>query len=614
MKQTGHVLGSHASDANQKNVTRGEECRRKCDGDSKICYFRFFIERYATVGGACRNCTSGVMEDCLLPHCVTADGYERPFISVNRQMPGPSIQVCQGDRVIVDVVNQMPDETTSIHWHGINQNGSQYCDGVPYVTQCPILPGTTFRYDFRARRAGTYYYHSHTAVQKLDGLVGALIVRDIELEDPLCSLYDEDLPQHVIVIQDWTKTPAEHLIPGLSSVKSSQRPDVYLINGRALHYSRNSSLRLPLSEFKVEKGKRYRFRLIGATCLTCAVGVRFQGHRVLAISADGGLRFKPVPADTIVLNSGDRFDVVLEANQTEGSYLLHLQSLGNSCNSQPHIGLLVYDSVVPQAEDIVIPDSLNYKQLGVIFNAVMSTCDGNNDELCMDQLEGIEDAIQHKSSGLPYQLIRIAYGFYRYDDDDLFRSGTYQRYDEPIGGLRFKALINNISFVSPPSPLISQLDDIPEDLLCPEKCETIEKKPRSCTNVYSIPFGALVDLIILDTGDRSGFNHPFHLHGYNFYILEMGVFSEDTSVELISCSKKLKEDDLNLKLRPMRDTISVPAGGYVLVRFIADNPGFWILHCHFAFHLEAGMAAVLKIGDKCHLPPTPSNFPRCGNF
>lgn len=55
----------------------------------------------------------------------------------------------------------MPDETTSIHWHGINQYGSQYYDGVPYVTQCPILPGTSFRYDFKATEAGTYFYHSH---------------------------------------------------------------------------------------------------------------------------------------------------------------------------------------------------------------------------------------------------------------------------------------------------------------------------------------------------------------------------------------------------------------------------------------------------------------------
>lgn len=131
------------------------------------------------------------------------------------------------------------------------------------------------------------------------------------------------------------------------------------------YYSKNSSVRLPLSEFRIEKGKRYRFRLIGSTCLTCAVSIKFQGHRLLAISADGELRFKPVPVDTIVLNAGERFDAILEANQTECLYLIHLQSLGRNCNPQPHIALLVYKSVVYRYEDIELPKPLSYEELGV---------------------------------------------------------------------------------------------------------------------------------------------------------------------------------------------------------------------------------------------------------
>ncbi|CAH1400296.1 unnamed protein product [Nezara viridula] len=512
----------------------------------------------------------------------------------------------------------MPDGTTSMHWHGINQYGSQYSDGVPYVTQCPISPGTTFRYVFKVDIAGTNFYHSHTAVQKVDGLVGPLIVKEIEQEEPLLPLYDEDLPEHVIMIQDWTKIPGEHFIPGVRN--GSRSPSAYLINGRSMYYLRNSSLKLPLSEFIIEKGKRYRFRLIGSTCLTCAVVVKFQGHRVLAISADGGLRFKPIPVDTIVLNSGERFDVILEANQTEDLYLLHLQSLGKFCSPEPYVALLSYKSVVEhKSKDIGLPKPLSYEELGVIFNAVMSTCDGkNSNEVCISHLEGVEDAIEHKLSKKSYHQLHIALGEYQYDDDDLFRSGTYQPYDEPADGVRVKVLVNNISFMSPPSPLISQFYDIPKNCLCQEECyQPTKEKPCSCVNLYSIPLGAVVDLIIYDTDDRKFFSHPMHLHGYNFYLLEMGVLkenNEDKRMELASISKKLKEDNLNLKLRPMRDSISIPAGGYALVRFIANNPGFWLIHCHYAFHLDSGMAAVLKIGEKHHLPEIPNKFPKCGNF
>lgn len=74
------------------------------------------------------------------------------------------MQVCQGDEIIVDVVNAMMSDSTTIHWHGFHQHGTPYMDGVPYVTQCPIHPGSTFRYHFRATNAGTHFWHSHTGM------------------------------------------------------------------------------------------------------------------------------------------------------------------------------------------------------------------------------------------------------------------------------------------------------------------------------------------------------------------------------------------------------------------------------------------------------------------
>lgn len=61
-------------------------------------------------------------------------------------IPGPSIQVCENDKVVIDVENHMEGMEVTIHWHGIHQRGSQYYDGVPFVTQCPIQQGNTFRY------------------------------------------------------------------------------------------------------------------------------------------------------------------------------------------------------------------------------------------------------------------------------------------------------------------------------------------------------------------------------------------------------------------------------------------------------------------------------------
>lgn len=70
-------------------------------------------------------------------------------------------QVCLGDRIIIDVKNKIAGGELSIHWHGVFQKGTQYMDGVPMVTQCSILEGDVFRYDFVANNEGTHYWHSH---------------------------------------------------------------------------------------------------------------------------------------------------------------------------------------------------------------------------------------------------------------------------------------------------------------------------------------------------------------------------------------------------------------------------------------------------------------------
>lgn len=71
-------------------------------------------------------------------------------------------QVCLGDEIVVDVENGLMGDSTTMHWHGHHQRGTPYMDGVPYVTQCPIPPGTTFTYRFRALNPGTHFWHSHT--------------------------------------------------------------------------------------------------------------------------------------------------------------------------------------------------------------------------------------------------------------------------------------------------------------------------------------------------------------------------------------------------------------------------------------------------------------------
>lgn len=76
------------------------------------------------------------------------DGFSRRVIGINGEFPNPQIDVDLGDTVIVDVYNGLGDQSTSIHWHGIHQNGTNAMDGASGITQCPIAPGSSFHYEF----------------------------------------------------------------------------------------------------------------------------------------------------------------------------------------------------------------------------------------------------------------------------------------------------------------------------------------------------------------------------------------------------------------------------------------------------------------------------------
>ncbi|EEB99853.1 hypothetical protein MPER_00360, partial [Moniliophthora perniciosa FA553] len=156
----------------------------------------------------------------------------------------------------LNVVNNLnvPDQTmlqsTSIHWHGFFQRTTQWADGPAFVTQCPIVKGDSFLYEFPvADQAGTYWYHSHLSTQYCDGLRGPIVVYDPN--DPFKSLYDVDDESTVITLADWYHAKAKTIVVG--------NPESTLINGLG-RWSQGDATELTV--IKVTQGKRYRMRLI----------------------------------------------------------------------------------------------------------------------------------------------------------------------------------------------------------------------------------------------------------------------------------------------------------------------------------------------------------------
>lgn len=133
------------------------------------------------------------------------DGYTRPVIGINGQWPPPALEVDVNDTIIATVHNSLGNETTSVHWHGIWQNGTPHMDGGAGISQCPIPPGGTFTYEFTAYPAGTFWYHSHDMGQYPDGLRAPLIVHGSESEEEA----DE---QVTLTVSDWYRDEMPPLI------------------------------------------------------------------------------------------------------------------------------------------------------------------------------------------------------------------------------------------------------------------------------------------------------------------------------------------------------------------------------------------------------------------
>ncbi|THU46299.1 hypothetical protein C4D60_Mb09t03460 [Musa balbisiana] len=126
------------------------------------------------------------------------------------------------------------------------------------------------------------------------------------------------------------------------------------------------------------------------------------------------------------------------------------------------------------------------------------------------------------------------------------------------------------------------------------------------TRLYRLPFNASVQLVLQDTGVIGPESHPIHLHGYNFFVVGRGVGNYDP---------KTSPSKFNLVDPVERNTIGVPTGGWTAIRFRADNPGVWFLHCHFEVHTSWGLKMAFVVDDgkganESLLPP-PSDLPAC---
>ena len=252
----------------------------------------------------------------------------------NDQIPGPRLRVTEGDRVRINVTNNLPEPTT-VHWHGLIVPNAM--DGPADVTQEPIAPGASFTYEFITEQRGTFFYHTHADVdrQQALGLYGALIIDPRQPSDYPYA-YDQEL---VIQLQEWLQRDG-YTYPAMPM--EGALPNFFTINGKA--YPETETVRLRV-------GETLLVRFIGSNS-GFIHPMHIHGGPFRIVETDGN----PVEPggqwikDTVNVAPGERYDVLWEAREP-GKWLLHCHinhhTTNNNVETEGAGGLTLILEVMP---------------------------------------------------------------------------------------------------------------------------------------------------------------------------------------------------------------------------------------------------------------------------
>jgi FtsP/CotA-like multicopper oxidase with cupredoxin domain len=507
------------------------------------------------------------------------DGVFRPMLTINGQFPGPLIECNEGDTLIIEMENQSVN-ATSIHFHGLFQNGTNFMDGTTGITQCPIAPKRKFRYEFTVTgQSGTYYYHGHQAVQASDGLYGPLIIHSKDEKRSQQIPYATD---RVVMLQDYYHDLSSGLLVAALEPGSEQSPipNGALINGlnqrdcSSLPHRMcdNSTATLPSFDLKANANHRLRFINVGAFAW---FQVTVDEHQ-FAITETDGTNIVPAYETSLMISPAQRYSMILNATQnTADSFWLRARMVTH-CWKDPDLpgpgadevkAIIHYTSSSHAKNKAVIaqPSSRNWNQGIEIQCKDMNTT--SYVPVSYQPAPAVADHSYYIRSNLEIGDWRLERGFF---NSSTFRPNLQQpTLHRTVEGLTS----NNETFSS-----MSSMDGV-------------NGVSYDVRNDFVIQHSGIkvVDLIIQNFDEG---NHPMHLHGHKFWVLGQGhgMFPGYEYIGLRGRGQGVLEGHEGVLDNLIRRDVATAEGfGWLALRFIADNPGVWAFHCHMAWHSEAGL-------------------------
>lgn len=539
---------------------------------------------------------------------VNFTGKARIATTVNNSLPAPTLRWREGDTVNIHVHNDLHDDMSSIHWHGILLPANM--DGVPGLSFDGIAPGQAYHYRFDLKQSGTYWYHSHSLFQEQAGLYGALVIDPIE---PAPYQVDRE---HVLLLSDWTDLDGAALYRRMK--KMAMHDNTYQQTaGDFLRDVRRDGLRATLADRGMwgrmrmtptdisdinantytyllnghtpaanwtglfRSGEKVLLRLINGSAMT-HFDIRIPGLKMTVVAADGQY-VRPVSVDELRIATAETFDVIVEPTGQD-AFTLFAQDMGRSgfaCGTlATRPGLAAVIPVLDPRPLLTMGDMAHDHGAGHGGNGGHAPAGndahaGHNRQADPHAGHAMASDPHAGHGGMAAVSINHPVSETGSPIVDMQSSPTGPRLDDPGIGLR-----DNGRRVLTYADLRSLFDD-PDGR---EPSRQIElhltgHMEKFAWNFDGIPFAG-AEPIVLTYGERmrivlvndTMMTHPIHLHG---------VWSD------------LEDEHGNFQVR--KHTIDVPPGTRRSFRVRADALGRWAFHCHLLYHMEAGMMREVRI-------------------
>lgn len=461
------------------------------------------------------------------------DGKEIRMMSYNGQIPGPVIKVKQGEIAYINFTNNLDVETT-VHWHGIRLKNE--FDGVPGVTQDPVLPRESFLYEINFKDEGVYWYHPHIRedYQQELGLYGNIIVEptekdyynnvnfedylildDISLDGNRISAFDKDL---------------------ITNSLMGRFGEIMLINGD--------------SDFIIDakKGDVARF-FMSNVANTRTMNISFDGLKMKMIGSDIGSYVSEEFVDSFIISPAERYTIeVLFDN--EGTYEI--------VNNNPLERRVMGNVIVSGEGDVDYSSEFNILRINNYVKEDIETFEKYFDKP-VDHT--IDLTVLMKDMMNMQGMMSSSEG--EHDMDEMMNEMDNSMDEEHIEEIEWE-------------DTMSMMNDISNNQSMTWIMKDRASGKENMEIGYSWDVGDIVKIRLFnDPESMHPMQHPIHFHGQRFLVLE--------------------QDGLRKENLVWKDTVLVPVGSSIDVLLEISNPGDWMAHCHIAEHLQTNMMMMFNV-------------------